>query len=56
MIYTGVIAFLAAALLLAGEYFFPQMSSVKTRRHYVMGDAGFSGIKLFICSLFIDKI
>lgn len=42
-IWVGVIAFLAACLLLAGEYFFPQMSSVKTRRHYVMGDAGFSG-------------
>lgn len=39
----GVIAFLAAAVLLAGEYFFPQMSSVKTRRHYVLGDLGFSG-------------
>lgn len=44
----GVIAFLAAALLLAGEYFFPQMSSVKTRRHYVMGDAGFSGFWSFL--------
>ena len=39
----GVIAFLAAAVLLAGEYFFPQMSSVKTRRHYVIGDLAFSG-------------
>lgn len=48
IVFLGVIAFLAASLLLAGEYFFPQMSSVKTRRHYVMGDAGFSGInKLF---------
>lgn len=44
----GVIAFLAASLLLAGEYFFPQMSSVKTRRHYVMGDAGFSGFWSFL--------
>jgi hypothetical protein len=34
---------LAAATLLAGEYFFPQMSSVKTRRHYVLGDLAFSG-------------
>lgn len=43
LLIAGVIAFLAAAVLLAGEYFFPQMSSVKTRRHYVMGDLGFSG-------------
>nr|CAG4648939.1 EOG090X0FHR [Polyphemus pediculus] len=44
----GVIAFLAAALLLAGEYFFPQMSSVKTRRHYVLGDLGFSALWSFL--------
>nr|CAG4635117.1 EOG090X0FHR [Alona affinis] len=44
----GVIAFLAASVLLAGEYFFPQMSSVKTRRHYVLGDAGFSGFWSFL--------
>nr|CAG4643555.1 EOG090X0FHR [Ilyocryptus agilis] len=44
----GVIAFLAAALLLAGEYFFPQMSSVKTRRHFVLGDLGFSGFWSFL--------
>lgn len=28
---------------LAGEYFFEQMSSVKTRKHYVMADLAFSG-------------
>nr|CAH0100052.1 unnamed protein product [Daphnia galeata] len=44
----GVIAFLAAAVLLAGEYFFPQMSSVKTRRHYVIGDLAFSGFWAFL--------
>ncbi|XP_046632339.1 synaptogyrin-1-like [Daphnia pulicaria] len=44
----GVIAFLAAATLLAGEYFFPQMSSVKTRRHYVLGDLAFSGFWAFL--------
>nr|CAG4650550.1 EOG090X0FHR [Sida crystallina] len=44
----GVIAFLAAAGLLAGEYFFPQMSSVKTRRHFVLGDLGFSGFWAFL--------
>lgn len=49
---TGVIAFLAGSLLLAGEYLFPQMSSVKTRRHFVMGDFGFSG--LMDCILCIE--
>nr|CAG4648306.1 EOG090X0FHR [Moina brachiata] len=44
----GVIAFLAASLLLAGEYFFPQMSSVKTRRHFVLGDLGFSAFWSFL--------
>jgi hypothetical protein len=39
----GVIAFLASIALLAGEYCFEQMSSVKTRKHYVLGDLGFSG-------------
>lgn len=29
---------------IVGEYFFEQMSSVKTRKHYVLGDLGFSGI------------
>jgi len=44
----GVIAFLAAALLLAAEYLFPQMSSVKTRRHFVIGDFGFSAFWAFL--------
>jgi len=39
----GVIAFLASIGFLAGEYMFEQMSSVKTRKHYVLGDLGFSG-------------
>lgn len=39
----SVIAFLASMGFLAGEYFFEQMSSVKTRKHYVLGDLGFSG-------------
>ena len=39
----GVIAFLASMAFLAGEYLFEQMSSVKTRKHYVMADLGFSG-------------
>nr|CAG4638789.1 EOG090X0FHR [Cyclestheria hislopi] len=44
----GVIAFLGAVLLLAGEYMFPQMSSVKTRRHFVIGDMGFSALWSFL--------
>jgi len=44
----GVIAFLAAIGFLAGEYLFEQMSSVKTRKHYVLGDLGFSGLWAFL--------
>lgn len=39
----GVIGFLASMAFIAGEYLFEQMSSVKTRKHYVMADLGFSG-------------
>lgn len=39
----GVIGFLASMGFIAGEFFFEQMSSVKTRKHYVLGDLGFSG-------------
>lgn len=39
----GVIGFLASMGFIAGEYFFEQMSSVKTRKHYVLADLGFSG-------------
>lgn len=39
----GVIAFLASIAFLVGEFMFEQMSSVKTRKHYVLGDLGFSG-------------
>lgn len=38
----GVIGFLACFGFVAGEYLFEQMSSVKTRKHYVLGDLGFS--------------
>ncbi|OXA39224.1 Synaptogyrin-2 [Folsomia candida] len=44
----GVIAFLAAIGFLAGEYLFEQMSSVKTRKHYVLGDLAFSGLWAFL--------
>lgn len=43
----SVIAFLASLCFLVGEYLFEQMSSVKTRKHYVLADMGFSGIYLF---------
>ncbi|XP_057319373.1 synaptogyrin [Microplitis mediator] len=44
----GVIAFLACIGFLAGEYLFEQMSSVKTRKHYVLGDLGFSAAWAFL--------
>ncbi|XP_031640258.1 synaptogyrin [Contarinia nasturtii] len=45
----GVIGFLASMGFIAGEYFFEQMSSVKTRKHYVLGDLGFSALWAFLC-------
>ena len=39
----SVIAFVASIGFIAGEYLFEQMSSVKTRKHYVLADMGFSG-------------
>lgn len=51
----GVIGFLASMGFIAGEYLFEQMSSVKTRKHYVLADLGFSGefltVFLFCCCL-----
>ncbi|XP_067005746.2 synaptogyrin [Anabrus simplex] len=44
----GVIAFLASIGFLVGEFMFEQMSSVKTRKHYVLGDLGFSGFWAFL--------
>ncbi|XP_012273543.1 synaptogyrin [Orussus abietinus] len=44
----GVLAFLASIGFLAGEYLFEQMSSVKTRKHYVLLDLGFSGFWAFL--------
>ncbi|XP_063981007.1 synaptogyrin [Diachasmimorpha longicaudata] len=45
----GVLAFLACIGFLVGEYLFEQMSSVKTRKHYVLADLGFSGLWAFLC-------
>lgn len=47
----SVIAFLASIGFIAGEYFFEQMSSVKTRKRYVMADMGFSGEDMLIILL-----
>ncbi|KAJ6645369.1 Synaptogyrin, partial [Pseudolycoriella hygida] len=44
----GVIAFLASMGFLVGEYLFEQMSSVKTRKHFVLGDLGFSSLWAFL--------
>ncbi|XP_030745233.1 synaptogyrin [Sitophilus oryzae] len=44
----SVIAFLASMGFLVGEYMFEQMSSVKTRKHYVLADLGFSGFWAFL--------
>lgn len=44
----SIIAFLASMGFIAGEYFFEQMSSVKTRKHYVLADLGFSGFWSFL--------
>ena len=39
----AVIAFLASIGFLVGEYFFDQMSSAKSRKHFVLADLAFSG-------------
>ncbi|KAL1494948.1 hypothetical protein ABEB36_010449 [Hypothenemus hampei] len=44
----SVIAFLASMGFLVGEYLFEQMSSVKTRKHYVLADLGFSAFWSFL--------
>ncbi|KAI5698648.1 hypothetical protein M8J76_004532 [Diaphorina citri] len=40
----GFFGLLGAAAFVAGEYFFEQMSSAKSRKHFVIGDMGFSGL------------
>lgn len=41
----GVIGFLASMGFIIGEFMFERMSSVKSRKHYVLGDLAFSGKK-----------
>jgi len=42
--FVGVIGFVAAIGFLVGEWFFEQMSSIKSRKHYVILDMAFSGV------------
>ncbi|KAJ8681603.1 hypothetical protein QAD02_017395 [Eretmocerus hayati] len=44
----AVLALLASIGLIAGEYLFEQMSSVKSRKHYVLGDLGGSAFIAFL--------
>jgi len=43
----GTVAFIASIGFLIGEWFFEQMSSIKTRKHYVIFDMAFSGLWAF---------
>jgi len=52
--FVGIVGFLAAIGFLVGEWFFEQMSSIKSRKHYVILDMAFSGIwALFYAIAFI---
>ncbi|CAH1391050.1 unnamed protein product [Nezara viridula] len=44
----GLLAFFASLGFLGGEYMFGQMSSVKSRKHFVLIDLGFSGFWAFM--------
>uniref|UniRef100_A0A1B6DG20 Synaptogyrin n=1 Tax=Clastoptera arizonana TaxID=38151 RepID=A0A1B6DG20_9HEMI len=44
----SMLALLASIGFLVGEYMFEQMSSVKTRKHYVLLDLGYSGFWTFL--------
>lgn len=43
----AILAFIAAIGFVVGEFFFQQMSNVKSRKHFVLGDLGFSGLWAF---------
>lgn len=47
-IWVGLVGFFAAMAFIAGEYLFEQMSSAKSRKHYVLADLGFSGLWTFM--------
>ncbi|XP_014206542.1 synaptogyrin [Copidosoma floridanum] len=44
----GFLGLVGSIGFLVGEYLFEQMSSVKTRKHYVLGDLGFSSFWAFL--------
>ena len=50
----AIIAFLASIGFLVGEFFFDQMSSVKSRKHFVVADLAFSG-KLCSINYFVKR-
>jgi len=52
--FVGITGFIAAIGFLVGEWFFEQMSSIKSRKHYVILDMAFSGLwALFYAIAFI---
>ncbi|XP_072124733.1 synaptogyrin-3a isoform X2 [Mobula birostris] len=44
----GIMAFFICILYLTLDFYFPQFSSVKDRKHIVMGDLGISGLWTFL--------
>ncbi|CRL07523.1 CLUMA_CG020488, isoform A [Clunio marinus] len=47
-VWAGLVAFFASMAFIAGEYLFEQMSSAKSRKHYVVADLGFSAFLAFL--------
>lgn len=47
-VWIGLIGFFASMAFIAGEYLFDQMSSAKSRKHYVIADLAFSGFWAFM--------
>ncbi|TRY68890.1 hypothetical protein TCAL_04677 [Tigriopus californicus] len=45
--FVGVVGFVASIAFLVGEWFFEQMSSIKTRKHFVIADMVFSSLWAF---------
>lgn len=43
----AIVAFLAAIGFLVGEFLYDQMSSIKSRKHFLWADIGFSGVWAF---------
>lgn len=47
-VWVGLVGFVTSIGFIAGEYLFEQMSSAKSRKHYVLADLGFSGFWTFM--------